>query len=437
MERLIEFTKRAPMRVFRNQQGVGLPLALFALVSLMGLLFTFLSLGSNEPLIARNHAEGSEARYIADAGIEWAFDALAGNPNWNAVLLGLDGLPNTADDGFLATSMPLPGLPAASGTFSVTVRNDTQPGDTQITGMALDPGGAFNDTNGRLIITSVGVVGQATRTITVSLRRIDLPPVVAALSLPGTQATTTFNGNSFIVNGNDTNLNDTAGPGSPVWGVAVANGNTTNENEVQRSLSGAQQDNVLGRQQNAGQPAYGDNTISPDAALTSSAVSNFVAAVKALADLSFTSTQARSLSFTNIGARCAADPAATTCWGTPSNPKLIYIKGDPNSTSLALKVSGASTGAGVLIVEDGDFAISGNFRWNGIIIVTGQNVGVSYQGGGRQTVYGAVISNETSATGSFKDALVSGNAKLLYSTEAVNLARQMRKLLAVSSWREV
>ncbi|MBI4590831.1 MAG: hypothetical protein HY725_18560 [Candidatus Rokubacteria bacterium] len=45
----------------------------------------------------------------------------------------------------------------------------------------MDTGGGFNDTNGRIIVTSVGVKGAATRTVRIVMRRITLPPLVAAL----------------------------------------------------------------------------------------------------------------------------------------------------------------------------------------------------------------------------------------------------------------
>ncbi|MBI4590869.1 MAG: hypothetical protein HY725_18755 [Candidatus Rokubacteria bacterium] len=427
------------MRFVKDQRGVALPLALIGLVSLSGLLLVFLHLGATESLIGKSHAELTEARFVAEAGIEWAYDNLISNPDWNAVLLGPDGLADTADDGKLATAVSLPGLSAASGTFTVTVRNDAQAGDSRITGAPLDTGGGFNDTNGRIIVTSVGVVGAATRTVRVAMRRITLPPLVAALALPGAESETTFNGNSFTVNGTDTNLDDTPGPGDPVWGIAVGAGNTANETVVQNSLSAQQQNNVTGKAQNQGQPGSGNNAISPDPQLTSPAVSDFITSVKSSADLTMVSTQANPLSFTNIGASCASNPGSTTCWGTQANPKIVYIKGEPDPTSAfsALQVSGNSSGTGILIVEDGDLRISGNFRWNGIIIVTGKWVGIGYMGGGWQSVYGAVISNETATDPGFREALVSGNAKINYSTQAIGLAGQIRKLVTLTSWGEL
>jgi hypothetical protein len=427
------------MRSPGHQKGVALPMALMWMVLLSGALMVLLSLGSTESVISRSHAEGTESRYVAEAGIEFAFDALALNANWDAILLGPDGVANTADDGRLALDMPLPGQPAAQGTFTVTVRNDHQADDTKLTGAAPDPGGAFTDTNGRVIITSVGGLPGNLRTIQVVLTRINLPPLVAALALPGNESETTFNGNAFVVNGRDTNLDDTPGPEAARWGIAVANGNVANEAVVQNSLSGPQKDNVTGRKQTPSGPGYGDNTIAPDPQLSPGAMAEFVNAIKSRADITLTSTQSSPLSYTNIGASCASDVSSPTCWGTREYPKIVYIKGeaDPTSAFAALRVSGNTTGTGILIVEDGDFRISGNFRWEGIVLVTGQYVGVGYMGGGWQTVYGAVISNETATDPGYKEALISGNAKLNYSSEALNLIRNSRRMLNLTSWREM
>ena len=60
----------------RNEKGVALPLALFALMMLSGLLLVFLSMAGMEPSIAANLSDATRARYLADGGIEWAFDTL-------------------------------------------------------------------------------------------------------------------------------------------------------------------------------------------------------------------------------------------------------------------------------------------------------------------------------------------------------------------------
>ena len=105
-------------------------------------------------------------------------------------------------------------------------------------------------------------------------------------------------------------------------------------------------------------------------------------------------------------------------------PKIVYIKGVTDTSSLfnALTVSGASTGAGILIVENGDFTINGNFDWKGPVIVTGGYVGVGLMGGGTQNITGGLISNETATNEApgFREAVVTGSGSIRYSRAAID-----------------
>mgnify|MGYP001598435521 CR=1 FL=1 len=52
-------------------------------------------------------------------------------------------------------------------------------------------------------------------------------------------------------------------------------------------------------------------------------------------------------------------------------------------------------GAGILVVEDGDFLIENQLDWDGVIIVTARYVSVAFQSGSRSTIYGVTVVNET------------------------------------------
>lgn len=94
----------------RNEKGVALPLALFALVMLMGLLLAFLTMAGMEPVIAQNHVTTSRALYIADAGIEHAWDAVQRPP------AGSPALPQVGQTATLFNGQAL-----GAGTYTVTV----------------------------------------------------------------------------------------------------------------------------------------------------------------------------------------------------------------------------------------------------------------------------------------------------------------------------
>ncbi len=91
----------------------------------------------------------------------------------------------------------------------------------------------------------------------------------------------------------------------------------------------------------------------------------------------------------------------------------------------------------ILIIEDGDLSITGNFRWEGLILITGQYVGLLYGGGGNQTIYGGVVVNETANVNSQVEFDAAGNAKLVYSCQALNNVRNMRRLFSGTSWMEL
>jgi len=426
------------MKSIREDRGTALPLALVALVALTGLVLVFMSMAGMDPAISANLNDTTRARYLAETGMEWAFDQLiqqtAQDPtsSFQAVVNAILGPPS---NGVMATNLPLPGLPATSGTFSVTLRNDNLPSDSQITGQPPDPGGPTTDTNSVIILASTGTFNGVTRQIQQVVTHVDVN-FPGAIYLPGVGTNTAFSGNAFTITGNDTNLNGTPGTCAPVWGIGVASAAT--EQVVQASLSPQQKNNVTGKPQAAG-PGVGDNTIAPDTSLTPAAIAKFVNAVKPYADISLQASAQNRLVYQNLGNTCAANGNDPNCWGTGSNPKIVYIKGtlDPGQAFYALSISGTSTGAGILIIEDGDLSVTGNFRWEGPIIITGQYVGLFYGGGGNQTVYGSVIVNETAPVNSEVAVDSRGNAKVVYSCQALNNVRNMRRLFRLSSWREV
>jgi hypothetical protein len=110
----------------RDERGVALPLALMSLALLLPLMLAFASLSVSEPIIAGNQLRASQARALADSGLEYALWALSAPPH-------LGGLPS-----------PLPGTPAPApfdgrtfvtlgitGGFTVQVANHTG-GDPQV-----------------------------------------------------------------------------------------------------------------------------------------------------------------------------------------------------------------------------------------------------------------------------------------------------------------
>jgi Tfp pilus assembly protein PilX len=437
----------------RDQRGLALPLTLMLMVALMALTMALLTYAGHEPVIARNLTDNTQARFAAETGLERALDTLRANGNWDAFVATATAQEPTVQ---LMTGS-IGGNGAASGaTYTVTVRNDIQATDAAITGVNPVDASPTDDQNGALVVTATGVAGAgaaATKVLEAAITRLTMPPYPGALSFPGNEADVSFSGNAFEVNGNGFTLDSTKDnpipdPNCPaVFGIGVsqalpAQNPGANEAVVESALSGQQGNNVLGKPE-AGGPGEGANTIQADSALTPELLAKFIDQAKQAADITLQSNQPSGLSYSGIGGSCASDPSSSTCWGYKDaegniHPKIVWIRGqeDPTSEFSALQLSGGAEGYGILIVEDGDLRISGNFKWNGAIIVTGKYVGVGYMGGGQQEVLGAVISNETAAD-PFREGVLVGNASIRYSCQALEMATKASGLTKMKSWKEI
>ncbi len=458
-----------PRAVLRDQRGVALPLALIALLILTMLVLTVLNLGAVEPQISKNLSDTARARHMAEAGIEWAFDCLA-DQDLSAFLAGPDGIQNTSDDQgatsvagqniaarmdatFCPNSPPpgtLPGLGAGTGTFAVTIRNDSigaqggYAGDQILTGVAVDGGGRFTDSNGVVILTATGAYGTSTRQITAVISRNTLT-VNAAASLPGFQADTymqtvgtqTIDGRDWLRT--DSNGSSPTGTGPLRFGITTQPGTQANlgityEQNVENAFNTvALQNTIQGKSQVTGSLVSGLPTIAPDSALTPAAMQSFLT-------------------------KLAANPATTIIGstvnlGTPADPKLIYFRGelDTSSNFTGLKLLGSVKGAGILVVEDGDLSISTSgaglsiqgrgvdFYWDGIVIVSGRYVGTGFRAGSNAEIRGAFVSNEAiwnEAAGYYEFLSQANTLAIRNSTQNINTALRAAYNQRIISWRE-
>ncbi len=494
----------------RNQKGVALPLALFVLVSLSVLVLTFLSMGGQEPQISRNLTDSSQARYSAEAGIESAFDQLASAPgagtgSW-ADLLSKSAVSGSTPQAHWITPVvsgnpvpqQLPGLAATFGTYTVQIRNDSLAADQALTGVAPEVGVTNTDGNGVVIVTAAGTHNNVTRQIQVVMRRVSLPPFPGAYTMPGVQADLLFKNPNFTIDGRDYMYTCTANCSDPnpanrtydyvanpnqskmKFGIAVQPGiqanltpATTYEQRAEYTLDNAQkQGNVMGKNQVGGGFTTGLNTVAPPA--DPSEVLNPAKMQSFLDQLaSFSGTQviqstiacAQDVSGVPVGLIMngnSADPSKPTLTnncgmnqtvdlGSRTNPKLVYFKGelDPTSAFAGVAVDGQPVkGAGILVVEDGDFRVWNKFDWDGIIIVTGRYVSSIFEKGGHATIHGATVSNETiwDEYGTnlpldgpnLWDGVFNSSNQVVLRNSQQNLDMVQRALLfRMSTWREI
>jgi Tfp pilus assembly protein PilX len=489
------------MRTWRsflgNERGVALPLAMILLMVLTLLTITFMSLGAVEPQISRNLSDGARARQLAESGVEWGITQLRAQDFTTLLSTATTGA--TCGSGVvcrvLGTAQTLPGLTSSAGTFTVTLRNDYLANDTLLTGLAnetqstADGSGAGSVPNGIVILSSTGTFNGASRTITAVVQRGNLP-VNAALTLPGVQTDTYTNAppcsGCYSVDGRNWSLSDTStptgSPSAPKLGIATYTGSEGSYTYEQNAEHGFQNESPPGtwvtdsakagyvqgnNQSSPGNVTTGLNTIAADTTLNPAIISNFLKNLAANPTTQIlNSTQAcqypsggsskpEGLQMASTGTpnhvtvtnNCTGTDQVnqTVNLGTSASPALLYVKGeyDPTSNFIGMSVSGNQpiTGYGILVMEDADLSFfqSGQFTWNGIVVVTGRNVGVGFRGGSNTEIRGALIANETNgaeAGGYFEFLNQANTMKIRYSKQGVDLALQALYNMRVAAYRE-
>jgi Tfp pilus assembly protein PilX len=454
-----------------DQRGIALPMTVFTMAALSLLVMAFLSMATMEPQVAANLQSTTQALYLADAGMEWAFDQLASTTSWNSL--------------FATTT---PSVSNLGGTFTVQIRNDTTVADRALTGLTSNDASATTDANDVVIVVSTGTVNGVTRQIQAAVSRTALPSFPAAVNLPGLQADTNINGSGgssvdFKFDGRDyycstssscNNDSDWSLTTNPMkYGVATNTGTQANAGVTyeQRAESGfnntSKQDNVYGCNQStcgASPPAstsavtQGLSTIAPTSSLTMGILDSFVSAVGSnpattvlqstqacpmVLTGSSTSTPSTSPTLTNgSGVGCTVNENLDL--GTRTNPKLVYFKGelDPSSNFAGLTLNGNIQGAGILIVEDGDLVMNGTFRWDGVVIVTGRYVGAGFRDNSNVTINGAFVSAESvadEASGYYELRVRDvSSVRIRASKQTVDAAQVgVRQLYRVLSWKEI
>jgi Tfp pilus assembly protein PilX len=484
-----------------DERGVAMVMAMMVLLILTGLVLAFLSVSAFEPQISRNHLDSVRTRHIAEAGIEAGFNQLA-TADWTAALAGATvAAPWVTVAGL--NNATLAGLGAQFGTFTVTVRNDFQAAptsDTILTGQAtVDAGSAATDMNGIIIMRSTATLNGASKTIEVVMKRLALPPFAGAVNIPGNQADTFLNndttnwemdGRTYSCAASCDNLaNWTAAGGTPAkYGIATKAGTQTNngirfEDGAENAANTAtKRGNIKGKNEDLSITALAtglsaiqavgatpvDCVGCADAAtpgLDPTKMATFLTQLAAFPGTTvLQSTQACPMVLTG-----GSNPGGNLNWpngpltnaptltngcsvnktldlGSRTDPKLVYVRGDQDPTSLftGLKVTAGSgiKGAGILVIEDGDFKNYGALEWDGIVIVNGAFVSSAFMNGSNTRIRGAMSALETQPgeAAGFFDYFMEGaiNAySTRFSQQNLDMVQQMRSLVSLSSWREI
>lgn len=482
------------LKLMRDQRGVALPLAMILLMVLTMLTITFLSLGQVEPQISRNLSDGARARQLAESGLEWAMSTQIGSNDFNSsgLLAGTMTSGGSCGTGVtcrvLVTAGTLPGMTSSQGTFAVTLRNDldTHAGDQALIGTSntVDTSATL-DGNGIVIVAATGTFNGASRTVTAVVQRGNLN-IHGALSLPGVQSDTFSNdppcSGCYSIDGRDWKIADSSSPtgtnaaqygiatcqaGSPCTGTGE--GSLTYEQNAEAGFNDSQKRGyVQGKDQTApSTTTTGLNTIAPDTSVNPTAISSFLSnlagnpqtqildSTQACQYASGTYGKPQGLRMTSTGTanqvqvtnNCtgASQINQTLNLGTATSPALVYVRGeyDPSSNFIGAVLTGSQpiTGYGILVMEDADLSFyqSNQFTWNGIVIVTGRNVGIGFRSGSDNEIRGALLANETNGSevgGYFEFLNQAATMKIRYGKEAIDLSLRGLYNTRITAYRE-
>jgi hypothetical protein len=205
-------------------------------------------------------------------------------------------------------------------------------------------------------------------------------PIEAAFYVDDALATVAFSGSSFSISGNDVNLDGKKGPKSSLPGIGVPG----DPKFLASQLSSSQKAKVVGL---GGNPS-----------------------VKNVVDIDIETEMKHLGSLATIVWTKPVEKTSNAVIGDLKKlvPVIAHAKGD-------LKISGNSTGCGVLVV-DGNLEMSGSFDFVGVIFVAGS---VTFTGGGgKKNLRGALLTPGNIAG---TDGSLSGSVNLQYSSQAIDL----------------
>ena len=355
----------------QNQRGMVLFSSLTILTVLLVMGIAVHVMLQNDYRVLANLRSGTEAFYISVAGLEWSKNEIAR----------------------AATFPPSPVNQTrnfATGEFAVSFLSPIVVGPL----------------TAKLVVHSVGTIGSSSHVVEAQLTKAyDLAD--AAIGVRGNASRINFSGNSFFISGVDHDPTTK----KPVPGAqarpAISASDETLRGLVTEALGDSLQQGVLDA--GSANPVVGTSNFLPKAV-----ISQMAGGLCGSPGVSITSIP-------DEGSLVLENQA----WGTQALPQLRCIEGLPTSGD-RVTLNGNITGAGILIIKDADLIVSGSFHWEGLIIITGDEVGLKVIGSSSKEVFGAVIVNETGSPGSSTAILdIQGNFRLLFSRQAFGRAASL------------
>jgi hypothetical protein len=364
------------MRDARDNLGGERGMILITVLLLLSLLMV-VGMGAalsvqNDFRMTANLRSGTAASYLADAGIEWGKQRIAAATTMPPILSdGTQGLP--------------------PGSYSLSFLSSTQ----------------TSPLSASVVLRSVGNVNNASQSVQARVTKtFDLAD--GAVALRGNARGINFAGSSFSISGFDHDMITGAllPVSRPRAGITVAT--IAALNQLAGALDDVQRKKITGDDGDGTAIAASDSMPAADAARIASdlcaAPNAVVSAVPSVGSLS----------------------VLNQAWGNRAAPELRCVNGLPGSGD-AVIFGANSGGAGVLVVRDAEMVLSGDFRWEGLIIVSGGDVGFRVADAANKEILGALIIHESgNATGSGPALLdIQGSLRVRFSRPALNLAAQL------------
>ena len=321
----------------------------------------------NDYRVLTNLRGGTEAFYIAAAGLEWSKHEIVRAATFPPA-------PANRTENF------------AAGTFAVTF----------VTPVVTSPLSA------KIIVRSVGTLRNASHTLQAQLTK-DYDLADAAIALRGNLAQVNLSSNGIFISGADHD---------PVTGHASA------ATRPRPAISAAS-DSIVDRVNQAAavlptgsiDSASGVPPIAPSTYLSTSVITQLAN------DLCGQSSVIQS-AVPVTGALVYENQT----WGSRSVPQLRCIDGLASAGD-GVTLAGTVSGAGILIVRNADLILAGTLRWEGMVIVTGSEVGLKVTVSSSKEVLGGMILNETGHPSNSTAVLdIQGNLRILFSRQALSQA---------------
>ncbi len=362
----------------RSQRGMALITALMMLAFLTVVGGALLSSTTVDLMIAENYETNAKLLYLTEAGLNVGRETLRASANDLstdmataagvdttlavsmdlATLLATDDQPLLPSEGSLRTTGQTldDGSGQAIGTYHVFVRNDPADGQT-----------ATSDSNDVVTLVSIGTIGNATLTIAADVKKGTFPPIPAALTLNGGIGLfDAANSNLFRVDGFDS-----AGSGNNENAIGVIS--SADDTTVTNAIPPVNVANYTG-----------DGGVTPDVEDISTDLSGMLETVSGLEDL----VSSMSESATDTYTPGFGNSTSIGNIGSSSDDRVVVVNGDATF--------GPGTGYGVLLVR-GVLTFSGNFNWNGLVLVIGQGE-MHWNGGGLGEIQGGLFIAKTRDT---------------------------------------